>query len=41
MLSVAKMSLKGEVGVHSLNSHGSYIVDNDMENHGKIMELCF
>ena len=42
MLSVVRASLKGEVGVHSLNSHiGSYIVDNDMENHGKIMELCF
>ena len=36
MLSVLKMSLKGEVGGHALNSHGNYIVD-----HGKIMELCF
>ena len=30
MLSVVKMSLKGEVGSHALNSHGNYIVD-----HGK------
>ena len=36
MLSVVKRTLKGEVGGHSLNSHGNYIVD-----HGKIMELCF
>ena len=36
MLSVVKMSLKGEVGSHALDSHGNYIVD-----HGKIMELCF
>ena len=30
MLSVVKMLLKGEVGGHAINSHGSYIVD-----HGK------
>ena len=30
MLSVVKMSLKGEVGGHASNSHGNYIVD-----HGK------
>ena len=36
MLSVVKMTPKGEVGGHALNSQGSYIVD-----HGKIMELCF
>ena len=36
MLSEVKISLKGEVGGHALNSHGNYIVD-----HGKIMELCF
>ena len=41
MLSVRKISLKGDVGGHALNSHGNYIVDNDMVNHGKIMELCF
>ena len=29
-LSVVKMLLKGEVGVHALKSHGNYIVD-----HGK------
>ena len=29
-LSVVKMSLKGEVGGHALNSHGNYIAD-----HGK------
>ena len=28
MLSVVKMSLKGEVGGHALNSHGNYIVDH-------------
>ena len=31
MLSVVKMSLKGEVGGHALKSHGNYIVD-----HGKL-----
>ena len=36
MLSMMKMSLKGEVGGHALDSHGNYIVD-----HGKIMALCF
>ena len=36
MLSVVKMSLKGEVGGNALNSCGNYIVD-----HGKIVELCF
>ena len=36
MLSVTKMSLKGEVGGHPLDSHGDYIVDR-----GKIMALCF
>ena len=46
MLSVVKMLLKGEVGGCALNSHRNYIVDHDfplliMENHGKIMELCF
>ena len=28
MLSVVKMRLKGEVGGHTLNSHGNYIVDH-------------
>ena len=28
MLSVVKMSLKGEVGSHALNSHGNYIIDH-------------
>ena len=28
MLSVVKMSLKGEVGGHALNSHRNYIVDH-------------
>ena len=27
MLSLVKMSVKGEVGGHALNSHGNYIVD--------------
>ena len=31
--------MKMEVGGHALDSHGNYIAD--MENHGKIMELCF
>ena len=39
MLSVVKMLLKREVGCRELDSHGNYI--DDMENHGKIMELCF
>ena len=34
MLSVVKISLKGEVGGHALKSHGKYIID-----HGKIMEV--
>ena len=38
MLSVVKLLPKGEVGGCVLNSHGNYIV---VENHGKIMELCF
>ena len=28
MLGVVKMTLKGEVGGHALNSHGNYIVDD-------------
>ena len=36
MLSVMKMSLKGEVGGHALNSHGNYIVD-----HGKSWNCVF
>ena len=36
MLSVVKMQLKDKVEGRALNSH-----DNYMENHGKIMELCF
>ena len=39
MLSVVKMALKGEVGGHALNSHEITLLI--MENHGKIMELCF
>ena len=36
MLSVVKMSLKGKVGGHALNSHGNYIVDHgkSWKNHG-------
>ena len=41
MLSVVELLLKGEVGVCALNSSGNYIVDHGMDNHGKIMELCF
>ena len=36
MLSVVKITIKGEVVSCALNSHGNYIVD-----HGKIMELYF
>ena len=36
MLSVVKMSLKGEVGSHALNSLGNYIVD-----HGKSWNCVF
>ena len=39
MLSVVKLLLKGEVGVCALNSHRITLLI--MENHGKIMELCF
>ena len=39
MLSVVKMTLKGEVGGHALNGHGNYIVDHGKSK--KIMELCF
>ena len=36
MLSVVKMSRKGEVGGHALNSHGNNIVDHGkpLKNHG-------
>ena len=39
MLSVVKMSLKGEVSGHALNSHGNYIVDhgNSWKNHGILL----
>ena len=43
MLSVVKMSLKGEVGGHALNSHGNYIVDSgkSWENHGIVfLNFC-
>ena len=36
MLSMVKVSLKGEVGGHALNSHGNYIVD-----HGKSWNCVF
>ena len=39
MLSVVKMSLKGEVGGCALKSPGNYIVDHGKS--WKIMELCF
>ena len=38
-LNVVKISLKGEVGGHALNSHGNTLLI--MKNHGKNMELCF
>ena len=43
MLSVVKMSLKGEVGGHALNSHENYIVDhgNSWKNHGIVfLNFC-
>ena len=39
ILSVVKMPLKGEVGGYVLNSKEITLLI--MENHGKIMELCF
>ena len=39
VLCAVKMPLKGEVGGSALKSHGNYVLI--MENHGKIMELCF
>ena len=38
MLSVVKMLLKGEVGGHALVMEITLLI---MENHGKIIELCF
>ena len=43
MLSVVKMSLKGEVGDHALNSHGNNIVDHgkSWKNHGIVfLNFC-
>ena len=43
MLRVVKMLLKGEVGDHALNSHGSYIVDHgkSWKNHGIVfLNFC-
>ena len=42
MLCLVKMSLKGEVKVSALNSHGNYIVDHgkSWKNHG-IVFLIF
>ena len=43
MLSMVKMSLKGEVGSHALNSHGNYIVDHgkSWKNHGIVfLNFC-
>ena len=39
MLSMVKMSLKGEVSGHALNSHGNYIVDHgkSCKNHGILL----
>ena len=38
MLSVVKMLLEGEIGGCALNIEVTLLI---MENHGKIMELCF
>ena len=43
MLNVVKMPLTGDVGDHSLNSHGNYIVDheNHDKNHGTVfLNFC-
>ena len=43
MLSVVKMGLKGEVGTHSLNNHGNYIVDRgkSWKSHGIVfLNFC-
>ena len=43
MLSVVKVSLKGEVGGLALNSHGNYIVDRgkSWKNHGIVfLNFC-
>ena len=43
MLSMVKMMIKGEVGVHALNSHGNYIVDHgkSLKNHGIVfLNFC-
>ena len=43
MLSVVKMPLKGEIGGHALNSHGTYIVDHgkSWKNHGIVfLNFC-
>ena len=43
MLSVVKMSLKGESAVHALNSHGNDIVDHgkSWKNHGIVfLNFC-
>ena len=43
MLSMVNMLLKGEVGVHALNSHGNYIVDHGKsdKNHGIVfLNFC-
>ena len=43
MLCVMKMSLKGEVGVSALNSHGNYMVDHgkSWKNHGIVfLDFC-
>ena len=39
MLSVVKMTLKGEAGGGALNSHGNYIVDHgkSLKNHGIVI----
>ena len=41
ILSVVKMSLKGEVGSHALNSQGNYIVDHgkSWKNHGIVLGI--
>ena len=40
MLSVVKMPLKGEVGGHTLNSHGKYIVGHG-KSHKNHEIVCF
>ena len=42
MLCMVKMTVKGEVGGHALDSHGNYIVDHgkSWKNHGIVFLIA-